>query len=389
MSAVSKDPETLLGRNMNKVAITLSGLALTTALAGACSKSDSTDGPPLVDGTGGSGGGSRPDAGKEPVEDGGDIEEDGGITDAQDELVPTDASRGEDSGDASDGDDEADAPVEPECIFDSDCADKVTIGACEQARCVDQKCTKGPAKAGTLCDDGEVCTLGDVCDGDGTCAPGYWDDQNAACVAALAPGAVQVTEIMGKPRAIPGKVDPEKAQYIEITSRLTKAVSLSGLSLVYYEWPKDAEEPSAPTGAKVHRFGDEHVLMPGKSVLLLRSSDRFANGDLPGLATYEGIDFSEDQNARLMLGRLARGTERERDSVTFEILVDSVYIPAGTFSEANQGRSWQAGAPLPAADGPDERVFCHTPAQASNAYVEDGELKNYGTPGTTNASCAP
>src|SRR5690606_32088474 len=140
---------------------------------------------------------------------------------------------GEDSGDAGD---EVDALPEPECLFDSDCTAKMALGTCEQALCVDQQCTKAPAKIGTLCDDGEACTEGDSCDGNGICVGGLLDTSNESCVVKLTPNSVWITEIMGAPVPIENSVAAEDGQWIELTARGSKAVSLERATLAYYEW---------------------------------------------------------------------------------------------------------------------------------------------------------
>src|SRR5690606_10595255 len=70
---------------------------------------------------------------------------------------------------------EGGAGAEPACVTDEDCADLVA-DACMTWVCNDGTyegpvgaCVEVPAEAGTPCDDGLFCTLGDACDGAGVC----------------------------------------------------------------------------------------------------------------------------------------------------------------------------------------------------------------------------
>ena len=77
-------------------------------------------------------------------------------------------------------------------------ADACNVGQCDDGA---DQCKKVPKAAATLCDDGQFCTVGDMCDGKGTCAGttqscpggnclvGQCDEQNDKCTtAAAAPG---------------------------------------------------------------------------------------------------------------------------------------------------------------------------------------------------------
>jgi len=379
---------------MNKVVITISVLALTAALAGACSNSHDAEPPRALDeGTGGNGG--RVDDGGRPVDDGGeDADEDGGITDARDELVPIDASRGEDSGDSQDGGDQEDVLPEPDCVFDEDCANQITLGACELPRCKAGTCEKELAPRGTPCNDGVECSSGGLCE-EGVCTPGKPDMTNPNCAETVTRNTLWITEVMGRPRSIDGSVDPVDGQWVEITSRALKELDLQGVRLVHFDWAAGEPEPSEPSYV-AYLFGNASI-SSGESLLVGRSPEPTLNGGLR-MPFYDGdaFEFRGDRNARLVLvtpawvddaelplGQLPSGPIAEK------YIIDTVFIPAGTFSEANQGRSWQASMPLPDPSMPEARVFCHTPETASNAYVEEGALKNYGTPGAANVGCGP
>ena len=69
----------------------------------------------------------------------------------------------------------------------------VNAVVCKNTACTDNACNPGtgscdikPKPAKTICDDGQLCTVGDACDGAGSCTPGPWNDacgcqSNAAC----------------------------------------------------------------------------------------------------------------------------------------------------------------------------------------------------------------
>lgn len=369
---------------MHRASIAISVLVMVGAIAAACSNANDADKPlPLGDDNYDAG-----DSGKDAANalpDGGD-EADADIGDARDELIPIDADRGGDSGSGGpvDGGDEDDAPVEPECIFDEDCAGKLTLGICERVLCVEQACTKAHAKIGTICEDGEVCTQGDSCDGNGVCVSGLLDDRNEDCVAKPTPNALWFTEVMGVPRAIEGLVADEDAQWIEVVVRGLKAVSLDRAALVYYDWPDNEPEPQNPEPTIARLQG---LLLPSEPQLLVRSNNPYSNGNLRGAVEYAKIAFGRDnRNARLLLiGPDWKPAPGEVFAVPAEYVIDSILLPAGTFSEAHKGRSWQVSEPLPPSS--EERTWCHTPADSVNAYVEEGALKNYGTPARSNVAC--
>lgn len=375
---------------MNKVAITVSALALTAALAGACSNSSDSEKPPALDeGAGGSGGG-RVDGGGGGADDAGDEpDEDGGITDARDELVPIDADRGNDSGDGDPGDDggDADVPPPPECISDEDCAGKLPVGVCEVAACRFGACTVEHAPLASPCDDGLDCSSGGLCK-DGVCSPGPIDVTNPQCVDKPFPGALSITEVMATPRAIEGQVHATEGQWIEITNRAAKEVHVQGVHLVYFDWPSNGTEPEIPEYS-TFILGDT-VVDPEGALVVTRSGDPEQNGGLRSpFAFGNALDLASAGHAKLLLVMPEWGKNGSEVPIAPQYIIDSVYIPAGTFGEANQGRSWQASAPLPDPSTPESRVFCHTPEAASNAYVEEGAVKNYGTPRASNVGCDP
>ena len=70
----------------------------------------------------------------------------------------------------------------PECSSNDDCKGKVSdLGPCEKAVCIKGQCQRELLAAGSSCDDGNPCTVGDTCDQDGICQPGTpkdCDDNN-------------------------------------------------------------------------------------------------------------------------------------------------------------------------------------------------------------------
>lgn len=366
---------------MRKVAIPVGALVLAGMLAASCSSSSKRDAPAddgLADGGGDGAAGASDDAGK-----GG---EDADIADAPDGLVPIDADRGEqDAGDAAidGGDGES---KEPECVFDQDCADELVIGVCEVPKCTDGFCSTAQAKIGTLCDDGDPCTQGDSCDGEGSCSPGLVDDE---CVESPAPNAMWFTEIMGNPQPIDGYVDEREGQWIEILVRAAKPIAMGRSTLVYYEWDEGESEPEQPVALR-GRLQFQTPVLASEPALLVRSEDPYQNGNITRATAYTEIVFSKDRNARLLLmGPEWRPAPDELFPIPPEHVVDSVLIPAGTFSDTHLGRSWQVAMPLPASSEPSARVWCHTPPAGGYAYIEEGGLRNWGTPGAPNLPCTP
>jgi hypothetical protein len=63
-------------------------------------------------------------------------------------------------------------PGDPDsqCATDADC--EAARSVCETVTCVKGQCELAPAAAGTVCDDGRFCSVGEVCDGRGACGPG-------------------------------------------------------------------------------------------------------------------------------------------------------------------------------------------------------------------------
>lgn len=380
--------------NMKKASLKFSTLILTGVLVAACSESKDSEKPSGLDDAPLDGGADRND-GEAPSTDGGD-ERDADIEDAREELVPIDADRGEgDGGDAEPGDagdGEPDAPAEPECIFDEDCETAITVGICELPKCTAGVCGTIWAPRAYPCDDGLECSSGGLCE-EGVCTSGQPDISNPDCVEQVVHGALWLTEVMGRPLAIDDSVDAVEGQWVEITSRAAKEVHLQDVLLVYFEWASGESEPDAPTYA-AFPLGDAS-LSPGDSLLVARTFDPSLNGGIRAPFAYgNAFEFKGDRNGRLLL--VAPEWIRQEDlplgslpngPIKSEYTIDSVLIPAGTFGDANRGRSWQLSVPLPTS--PEARVWCHTPADAAHAYVEEGALRNYGTPGQDNQSCSP
>lgn len=379
---------------MKKVSITVGALVVLGALAASCGNSKDSDrpgsfddGPDAEGGKDGAAGGSQDDGG---------IIEDSGIGDATDELVPIDADRGEqDGGDGSvEQDAGGDGAPEPECIFDEHCADKLTLGVCELAKCNDGVCKAVLAPRAFPCDDGIECSSGGLCE-EGVCTAGQPDVTNPDCVDGPTKNALWITEIMGRPRAIDDRVDAIEGQWVEVTSRAAKELYLQGIYLVYYEWPEGAPEPTSPSYVG-YAMGDRS-LPPDESIIVARSFDSSLNGGLRVPFSYgNAIEFRADRNARLMLvapewtkgvdlplGQLPSGPIEDR------LIIDSVHIPAGTFGAAHAGRTWQAAMPLPIPSKPTDRTWCYVPAAPAHSYVEEGALSNWGTPGAPNVTCSP
>jgi hypothetical protein len=57
-----------------------------------------------------------------------------------------------------------------ECATALDCT--ASTDACSVAACVERRCVEQPAAAGTACDDGLFCTVGETCDAEGVCRGG-------------------------------------------------------------------------------------------------------------------------------------------------------------------------------------------------------------------------
>ncbi len=73
--------------------------------------------------------------------------------------------------DATTQGDNGDAQAPPECVADADCADKFALYPCQRAVCgKDGQCAVEQEADGTPCDDGDACTLDDQCS-DGLCVP--------------------------------------------------------------------------------------------------------------------------------------------------------------------------------------------------------------------------
>lgn len=379
---------------MRKFSFELLAFVIAGTFAAACSNSDESEKPAGIGETPFDGGGGRSDGGGDASKDGG-AEEDADIEDGGGDLVPNDADRGErDGSDAEPGDGGEDGEVlpEPECIFDRDCEETLAIGVCELPKCTAGKCSTTLAPRAYPCDDGIECSSGGLCE-EGVCTPGRPDVTNPDCVDEVSKGALWFTEIMGRPQAIDDSVDANEGQWIEIVSRASKEVHLQGMRIVHYDWAPGGEEPIEPVYSAFY-LSDASV-SPRDPLLITRSSDPALNGGLRGAFAYgDAFELKADRNTRLILvsadwtkdAELPLG-ELPTGPIDAKYIIDSVRIPAGTFGDVNRGRSWQASAPLP--DSSDARVWCHTPADSANAYVEEGALRNYGTPGQTNQSCPP
>lgn len=376
--------------SMHKASITASVLMIVGAIAAACSTASDPE-KPLPLGDGDSDGGNTGRDAANPLPDAG-AESDADIEDARDELIPIDADRGGDSGDGDSGDGggEADAPIEPACIFDEDCADQITSGVCEIPKCKAGACGKEFAPRGFPCDDGIECSSGGLCE-EGVCTPGQPDVTNPDCAENATRNALWITEIMGRPQPIDGSVDATEGQWVEITSRASKELHLQGIRLVYYEWPDGEAEPGMPSYS-AYLFGDASV-SPGDTLLVARSSESSLNGGLRASFAYgEAFELRGDRNARLVLvtPEWTKGVdlplgELPPGPIDEQYIIDSVLIPAGTFGDADRGRSWQVSEPLPPPT--EERTWCYAPADSASAYVEEGGVKNYGTPGRSNLGC--
>lgn len=100
------------------------------------------------------------------------------------ETQPSTTDQGTGSPDTSTGNEETISPTADakdgttgneengECDVPDDCKTKITITNCQELACLAKKCVAKNLDLGTVCQDGDGCTLDDRCDGNGTCVAG-------------------------------------------------------------------------------------------------------------------------------------------------------------------------------------------------------------------------
>ena len=93
------------------------------------------------------------------------------------DVVPstdTVADTNDTSGDSQDGGSDSADVVTPDvqedgadsstgCTDDAECAERLPVGVCETAQCVEGTCLAVPVDDGSTCDDGDGCTIVTVC----------------------------------------------------------------------------------------------------------------------------------------------------------------------------------------------------------------------------------
>jgi len=175
------------------------------------------------------------------------------------------------------------------------------------------------------------------------------------------------------PRALPylrirsRRVDSED---LAPAPRGSKAVSLERATLVCYEWGANEAEPAKPVLGLARQEG-------GRPQILVRSNDLFTIGRLPA-ALGTSHSFSQTRNARFLFS-IRSGVRLRMQSSRYRRSRSS--MTSSSRQDPRRRKRAARGRPAHHLPRTSPRSVClRNPPHLCRTYVEEGALKNHGTP---------